>query len=222
MCLKSGSNTYIFNTFAVPRPDITESYAYLKLNLDYAGYKTVIPLDKIADGIYEVGILIKKDDTEALQYTDMVIMKSKYHAEWPIWRSKLCKISLPEKIQPLWFHIDGIQEVVKDEEEYIEVWGWAFIDRQSPSSGQTYVVLRSGDVIHVFDTSIKYTPWVTSYFQNLGLNLDWAGFIARIPKSEIGDVTYDVGVYIGKNNTEALQYTDDAGNRHSLSVTHQR
>lgn len=224
VCLKSCSYSYVFDTFIVPRPDVTENFAYLDLNLDLAGYKAMIPLEKIENGTYKVGIYIKKGRMEALQYTDMVVIKSEHGVELPLWTATLQEISLPAKSQPMKFHIDRLEQVVKvvkEEKEYVEIEGWAFIEGESPEQSQTYVVLSSGTNLtnlYVFDTWPKYTPWVTRRYQDSGLDLDWVGFTTRIPKEQLEDGTYQLGIYVKRGGIEASQYTDDIGNRHSLTI----
>jgi hypothetical protein len=81
VCLKSDSYSYVFDTFVVPRPDVTEYFAGLNVNLDLSGFRAVIPLAKIKNGTYEVGILIEKGPSQAMLYTDMVVTKSEHGAE---------------------------------------------------------------------------------------------------------------------------------------------
>jgi len=68
--LKSASRTYVFDTMVRPRPDITLHFKELDLNLDQSGFAALIPVRKVANGEYTVGIYIKKGDIEAMQYTD--------------------------------------------------------------------------------------------------------------------------------------------------------
>ena len=74
--LRSAARTYVFDTTVQARPDVTRYFAELGLELDYSGFRTLIPARKIADGEYRMGIYIKKGDIEALQYTDHVVVKS--------------------------------------------------------------------------------------------------------------------------------------------------
>lgn len=74
--LKSPSQTYIFDTHVAKRPDVTWHFQELDLNLDYSGFMALIPVRKIANGDYTVGIYITKGDIEALQYIDKAITKS--------------------------------------------------------------------------------------------------------------------------------------------------
>jgi hypothetical protein len=77
--LASEENTYIFATSPVPTRYITmfDNETGLNLDLDWAGFEAIIPLKKIERGDYVVGFYIKKDDIEALEYTDEVLAKSR-------------------------------------------------------------------------------------------------------------------------------------------------
>ena len=61
--LHSLDNTYVFDSVSIVREDLT------------AGFIAVIPTGKIADGDYAVGIYLKTDQSEALEYTDQVFVK---------------------------------------------------------------------------------------------------------------------------------------------------
>jgi len=74
--LKSGSRTYIFDVMEQTRQDVTLYFKELNLNLDYSGFRALIPARKISNGTYAVGIYIKKGDIEALMYTNRTIIKS--------------------------------------------------------------------------------------------------------------------------------------------------
>ncbi|MFO7996277.1 MAG: hypothetical protein R6U93_03900, partial [Dehalococcoidia bacterium] len=65
--------TYVFTTEVIIRAGITEHFEESGLNLDYAGFRALIPAWKVADGEYTIGIYIKKGDIEALQYTGKIV-----------------------------------------------------------------------------------------------------------------------------------------------------
>jgi len=120
--------------------------------------------------------------------------------------STLQLVALPEPSANLLSHIDYLGKVDSEGKEFIEIRGWAFIEGQSPAQSQTYVVLKSNGTAYVFDTWINYTPWVPLHFGITDLGLEWAGFIARIPKEEIEDGAYKIGIYIKKGDMEVMQY----------------
>lgn len=69
--LWSKKNSYLINTICDKRPDVT---AYFKsLNFDDSGFSSAIAKEEIEIGTYKLGIYIKKDNTEAFQYTDRII-----------------------------------------------------------------------------------------------------------------------------------------------------
>jgi len=64
--LKSKDKTYIFDTLQLyKRPDVT---TYFKIDRDDSGFNTIIPVDKLQKGEYQIGILIRKDNATHLQY----------------------------------------------------------------------------------------------------------------------------------------------------------
>jgi len=62
--LKSAQRTYVFDS------------QVMFLNVEYSGFKTIIPARKISNGEYTVGIYIRGGDIEALQYIDNEVVKS--------------------------------------------------------------------------------------------------------------------------------------------------
>jgi len=74
--LKSADREFIFNAETTMRQDITKYFKELDLDLDHSGFMARIPVRKIANGQYTVGLYIKKNSIEALQYTQKTILKS--------------------------------------------------------------------------------------------------------------------------------------------------
>ena len=89
----------------------------------------------------------------------------------------------------------------------IDIQGWAFIKGEDYKGCQTFIVLKSADKTYVFDTLQANRPDVTRAFKNMNLDLDWSGLYAWIPLRKIESGEYLIGVYIKKDNVEALQYT---------------
>jgi len=64
--LKSGAKTLVFDTLRLyKRPDVT---TYFKIDRDDSGFNAIIPVDRLAKGEYQIGILIRKGKAEHLQY----------------------------------------------------------------------------------------------------------------------------------------------------------
>ena len=121
--------------------------------------------------------------------------------------SKLQQIILPEESGNIRCVISCIREQ-KDggENEFVKIYGWAFIEGLSAKSNKTYLALKSDINTYIFDTIPNYTWWVPDQLGITNLGLDWAGFIARVPKEEIENGTYEIGIYVKNGDIEALQY----------------
>jgi hypothetical protein len=209
--LESDFDTYVFDTFVVPRPNVSESFAYLNLSLDYSGFIAQIEGD-FKNGTYKLGIYIRNGDIEALQYTDRVVIISEHIVQSVLLMSEPQETSLPGDLSGnVCFNVDYFEEVAGEGNEYIiAIQGWAFIPGQSPEDSRIYVVLKSDASTYVFDTDPEYTPWVTSQYDYLDLNLDWSGFQARIPAESIESGAYNVSIYIKNGDIQALQQADRA------------
>jgi len=77
LVLKSDDKCYVLDTMTQMRPDMTSAFTDLNLELDRSGFVCNIPSRKISSGQYVLGIYVKKSDTEALQYTDSVLLRTK-------------------------------------------------------------------------------------------------------------------------------------------------
>jgi hypothetical protein len=74
--LKSAERTYVFTTETVIRESITGQFKESGLNLDYSGFSALVPTMETASGEYSLGICVRRDDIEALTYTNRTITKS--------------------------------------------------------------------------------------------------------------------------------------------------
>ena len=75
--LKSAQRTYVFDSQVILRTDLISHFEELSLNVEYSGFRTIIPVRKISNGEYAIGIYIRGGDSEALQYSNKQIVKSK-------------------------------------------------------------------------------------------------------------------------------------------------
>ena len=115
----------------------------------------------------------------------------------------LHRIALPAETSIIRSHV----RITTDDRTAFDVMGWAFIDGENSENCESYIVLRSDRRTYVFDTVPVLRTDVTAHFEELGLNLDYSGFIALIPTRRVASGEYTVGIYIRKGETEALQYT---------------
>jgi len=121
--------------------------------------------------------------------------------------AQLHQLQLPAETGGMTSHIDELKTVAHTT---VEVMGWAFIEGQDSENNEVYIVLKSSSRTYVFDTGVRERPDVTRHFAEMGLNLDHSGFVALLPAPKIADGEYTVGIYIKKDDVEALQYTHKA------------
>ena len=76
LVLKSSSSVYVFDTLVVKRPDVTQFYQQLGLNLDSSGFTAKIRKEDIEDGSYRIGIYIKGNNVDSLCFTGRSLGKS--------------------------------------------------------------------------------------------------------------------------------------------------
>jgi len=205
--LESKTHTYVFDTIPTHRPDVTAYFKDLGLDLSLSGFTSSIPMRKIKNGEYAVGVYLRKGGIEALQFLDSAILKSSNDVRTIVRTSRERIISLPLQSGNLMFDIGSIQDLVLDNNKVIEISGFSFIKGHNSVNSNIYIVLSSGKRNYVFDTIFQRRPDVTAYFEEYGLNLDASGFVARIPKEKVESGNYRLGTYIKKEQMEALQYT---------------
>ena len=118
--------------------------------------------------------------------------------------AQLERLSLPAETNGIQYWIDQV-EVTKT---LVEVRGWAFIENHDSHDSEVFLVFESDRRRYVFDTMMQPRPDVTAHFQELGLDLDYSGFISLVPARRLARGEYTIGIYIRKGDIEALQYTD--------------
>jgi hypothetical protein len=211
--LKSAQRTYVFDTEVELIPSLLQIDKALVLNADYSGFKTVIPARKISHGEYIVGFYnrfyLRDRVMEALYYTDTVVIKSQDSVTPALLTSKLVGVTLPEEPGNMQFGLIPVSKVKDGEQEFVEIHGWAFIEGYNTKDSRTYVVLKSDLNTYVFDTIPKFAWGVAAQFGDYyDWDLDYSGFIARIPEDQLAKGTYQIGIYIVKGDIQAFRYTD--------------
>ena len=113
--------------------------------------------------------------------------------------------ALPADTGNITYYFD---EFVTDGCTMVEIRGWAFVWGHDSLDNEKYIVLKSADRTYVFTTETMIKEGVTQYFEELGLNLDYSGFRALVPARKVANGEYTVGIYITKDDIEALMYTN--------------
>jgi hypothetical protein len=119
--------------------------------------------------------------------------------------SKLQSFPLLAQRSDIRCYIDAISS---DGRTALEIRGYAFIEGEDSYDSQVYIVLKSPNRTYIFDTVVQERRDVTRYLAELGLNLDYSGFISLIPLRKIANDEYTIGILIKKGEVEALRYTD--------------
>ncbi len=75
--IKTETEEYTFDTRMETRPDVTQHFANLQLDLDESGFHSNIPLERIPDGKHQIGIMISRNDADSISYilTNTYIVK---------------------------------------------------------------------------------------------------------------------------------------------------
>ena len=74
--LRSKKEVYVFDAYIpMHRPDVTRHFKGLKLDLDASGFQSNIPTSQLADGIYDIGIIITQGNTTSLVWTKYALEK---------------------------------------------------------------------------------------------------------------------------------------------------
>ena len=208
LVLRSDDHTYVFNMSPESREDVARAFNKLNTDLRRSGFNAIIPLRKIVNGEYNVGILIARDKMEALQYTDKAVVKGQGGAETASMLSKTQQRTLPPESENITYWIDSQNDVVTNGKNLIEIKGWAFINGHNADADQVFLVLKSDSLKYIYDTWPQSRPDITGHFSQSGLSLDNSGFKALIPKEGIRQGKYILGIYIKQDKLEVLRYTN--------------
>ncbi len=111
-------------------------------------------------------------------------------------------IQLPDETNDIRYHFDHFSATTKA----MEIEGWAFIRGFDSVNTQIYLVMKSDSYTYVFDTISRGRPGAAAFFGQAGLNLDGSGLMSVIPLAKVKSGEYLIGIYIRKNDREALEY----------------
>ena len=120
--------------------------------------------------------------------------------------SRLYETSVPAATDNIQYLVDHLENAA----QVLEIYGWAFIEGHDSVNSKIYIVLKSADRTYIFTAETVVRKSVTEQFKELGLNLDYSGLSALIPTWEIASGEYSMGIYIKKDDIEALIYTNKA------------
>jgi len=121
--------------------------------------------------------------------------------------ARLLRFTLPHETGNIRYNIDSF--LVSTHQ--IEMNGWAFINGYNSENTNVYVILKSQDNTYIFiATSQLRRDDINKAFKELGLNLSTSGFHCLVPSRKLARGEYTIGLYVTREDIQALQYTDRA------------
>lgn len=85
--------------------------------------------------------------------------------------------------------------------------GWGFLKGMKSGSAKFYILMKTGNTPLAFTGEQTIRKDVTEYFKQSGLNLDSAGFRARIPLAGLEKGHYQLGLYLLQENEAGTGYS---------------
>ncbi len=162
---------------------------------------------KIGPGVYRTGILISddkgKDYINWESYTnkkrDDIILK-KYLGRW------VENLSNPEQISTLNYFIDGAKNITVDDESYLSVFGWIFINDMNTNNQQVFVEIedQTGNKRYRQAIAPLFRPGFEEYFKSPLYTM--AGFEADIEAEELRNSDYRIRIIV-KNGDKLVTHT---------------
>ncbi len=200
--LKSDSVELMFDSYWHTRPDVT--VAKNAGNLDRSGFSCIILKDQIPNGIYRVGILIRKAkqfwqaDYLAFEFTDMILVKNRAGAFMGT-----STMGLDSQLGDTNYYVDELN-VAKDS---ISLRGWAIIHGISSEDVAINITFRSedGDQIRLAP-NLELRPDVA---QALHGDYAEAGFILRLSRGKLKPSTYQIVITLTYSGQDKNIEIDD-------------
>lgn len=117
--------------------------------------------------------------------------------------SAMVDVALPEPTDDICFWVDSYT----CGEQMIEVRGWAFVDIPGCEIGRTSIILQSSEGHCAFDTVVQMRREVTTFHGGPDRDLDWTGFLCRIPAEGVVNGQYALAILIQGVDEAFLQTT---------------
>jgi len=196
LVLSSDTANYLIPMVSINRPDVTV-YFGSSINYDNSGFSAVLPKKDFENGFYRLGVYVKNGNQEGLKYTGQEIN---------ILANKVTP-KLVSKLKTETNNISWNLEKFNDENNFLNFYGWAYINQQSSDNYQISLVLASDKTNYLIPTVTIKRPDVTTYFKS-AISYDNSGFSSTVSKKDLTKGTYRLGIYIKKGKMGALKYTD--------------
>jgi len=206
LVFKSINDTLIYETEKgnILRPGVT-SHFKLDGGVDNHGFEGQILLKDFKDTTYRLGIIIKDETGQYFIMSGKEISFSNGSVMLNDLKPKNNRVSIP--FLPSTLQIRYNFEKFDFSENKLNVSGWAFIEKMNADSLKTYIVLRNAKTLATYSVVVDTRKGVTSYFKNLGLNLDLSGFSCYIDGGSLEKGKYQVCIYIVRGSKAGFIYS---------------
>jgi len=122
--------------------------------------------------------------------------------------SSRVNLDLPEHSESVLFNIDVINEDVVRWKQIITIRGWGFIAGVDTEKVEHHIILKKDDKIFAFNTTSMIRKDVTEHYKDFSLNLDYAGFEAKIARGVLKKGEYQIGLLITVEAEEGYRLSD--------------
>lgn len=200
LTLSSARKNYAleYNRFA--RKDVVDFFK--DSTLLYSGVKLRFKKNDLEPGTYLVGLMMI-DTLKKVDYysgTDKII------------KTRVSEFAKPELLSSAPSGNDKITatfDAIENKDSFIEIKGWAFLDKVPTQYSKTNIVLKSGDKYYQMTTEAVYRPDVRDYLK-LSFKADWTGFDLRFQMKELPSGKYQVCVSVQnlKTNSTTMECMD--------------
>ena len=99
---------------------------------------------------------------------------------------------------------DKVEQIGKS----CKISGWAFLKGMDAKGLHSFLLLKNSKGVVVFTVEKRYRKDVTKALGEGNLDLDSSGFSALIPTPELESVSYQLGLYLLKEDKTGLLYTE--------------
>ena len=211
LVLKSKNSILVFDIEKdnISRPDVT---AYFKMagGIHNHGFELSIPTYRLKENLYKVGFIIEDKtgkyytiSNKALRISDSAVTVNHFEPKSEF-ISHQVSLNIQEPSREIRYRLGTVSTSGK----HLVVKGWGFLKGMDTKSLNTYILLKKNENVIAFDVSVKTRKDITKHFIDSGLNLDSSGFSSQIPTENIDSGTYQLGLYMVKNDQTGIVYID--------------
>jgi hypothetical protein len=206
------SDIFKIDLDSISRPDVPD-YFQMEPGVDNFGFELYVPFYLIQGDNYQIGFIVK-DETGAsfsISHMDLQVSNDNASVTYPrplsdveyIFHQQAFTIINPS------MKLQGRFEKIVQNQDFLTLQGWGFIDGLNTESIKSYIFLKNRDRLHVFESRVHRRPDVTKVKGSASLNLDSSGFLCQIPIKELDSGKYKLGIYLVKGSQAGVIYSKD-------------